>query len=49
MINACIIVGSSAHNERIERLCTWRDVHRSVIIVYGNVFCEMEAEDTWTL
>ena len=38
----CIVVGSSAHNERIERL--WRDVHRSVIIVYGNIFREMEAE-----
>ena len=38
----CVIVGSSAHNERIERL--WRDVHRSVIIVYGNIFREMEAE-----
>ena len=38
----CIIVGSSAHNERIERL--WRDVHRSVTVIYGNLFREMEAE-----
>ena len=36
----CIIVGSSAHNERIE--CLWRDVHRSVVVVYGNLFREME-------
>ena len=40
--NKCIIVGSSAHNERIERL--WRDVHRSVTVVYGNLFRGMEAE-----
>ena len=38
----CITVGSSAHNERIERL--WRDVHRSVSVVYSNHFREMEAE-----
>ena len=38
----CIIVGSSTHNVCIERL--WRDVHRFVIIVYGNLFREMEAE-----
>ena len=38
----CITVGSSAHNERIERL--WRDVHRSVSVVYSNLFREMEAE-----
>ena len=36
----CIIVGSSAHNECIERL--WRDVHHSVVVVYGNLFREME-------
>lgn len=38
----CIIVGSSAHNERIEHL--WRDFHRSVSVVYGNCFRGMEAE-----
>ena len=36
----CIIVGSSTHNERIERL--WRDVHRSVVVVYANLFRELE-------
>ena len=39
-MDRCIIVGSSAHNECIERL--WRDVHRSVVVVYGNLFREME-------
>ena len=39
-MDRCIIVGSSAHNERIERL--WRDVHCSVVVVYGNLFREME-------
>ena len=35
-----IIVGSSIHNEHIERL--WRDVHRSVVVVYTNLFRELE-------
>ena len=39
----CVIVGSSTHNERIERL--WRDVHRSVIVTFGNLFRALEAED----
>ena len=39
----CVIIGSSAHNERIERL--WRDVHRSVLVTFGNVFCELSDED----
>ena len=38
----CVIVGSSTHNERIERL--WRDVHRSVLVTFGNVFREVEDE-----
>ena len=37
-----VIVGSSTHNERIERL--WRDAHRSVIVVFGNLFRSLEAE-----
>ena len=38
----CVIVGSSTHNERIERL--WRDVHRSVLVVFGDLFRELEDE-----
>ena len=37
-----VIVGSSTHNERIERL--WRDVHRSVLVVFGSLFRSLEAE-----
>lgn len=37
-----VIVGSSTHNERIERL--WRDAHRSIIVVFGNLFRSLEAE-----
>jgi hypothetical protein len=37
---SCIIAGSSSHNERIERL--WRDVHRSVIVLFANLFRRME-------
>ena len=32
----CAIAGSSTHNERIERL--WRDVHRLVLVTFGNAF-----------
>lgn len=35
-----IIVGSSTHNERIERL--WRDVHRCVAVIYADLFRRME-------
>ena len=38
----CVIVGSSTHNERMERLR--RDVHRSVLVTFGNVFCELADE-----
>jgi hypothetical protein len=31
------------HNERIERL--WRDVHRSVIVTFGNLFRALESEE----
>ena len=37
---SCIITGSSVHNERIERL--WRDVSRSVIIPFKEVFGDLE-------
>ena len=37
----CIIVGSSAHSEHIKQRL-WRDVHCSVVVVYGNLFREME-------
>ena len=38
----CIITGSSTLNECIERL--WRDVHRSVLVVFGDLFWELENE-----
>ena len=38
----CVIVGSSTHNERIERL--WRDVHRSILVIYGDMFRELERD-----
>ena len=38
---ACVISGSSVHNERIERL--WRDVHRCVGSTYATLFCDIES------
>ena len=38
----CVIVGSSTHNERIERL--WKDVHCSVLVTFGNVLREQADE-----
>ena len=38
----CVIVGSSTHNECIERL--WKDVHCSVLVTFGNVLCELADE-----
>ena len=40
--NRCVIVGSSVHNVRIERL--WRDVRRAVVDVYREVFSRLEHE-----
>ena len=37
-----VIVGSSVHNVRIERL--WRDVRRAVVDVYSRVFSRLECE-----
>ena len=37
---AAVVVGSSTHYERIERL--WRDVQRCVAVVFGNLFRKME-------
>ena len=37
-----VIVGSSVHNERIERL--WRDVHQAVLSPYKEVFLCLERE-----
>ena len=38
-----VITGSSAHNERIERL--WRDVHRSVTSHFADTFRKLESEN----
>ena len=38
-----MIVGSSVHNQRIERL--WRDMHRSVTVVFYKLFYYMEHHD----
>ncbi len=37
---SCVITGSSVHNERVERL--WRDVHRCVLSMFGDLFCCLE-------
>ena len=37
---SCVITGSSVHNERIERL--WRDISRSVIIPFKQMFINLE-------
>ena len=37
-----VLVGSSTHNQRIERL--WRDVHRCVAVTYADLFREMETD-----
>lgn len=41
---SCVTVGSSTHNERIERL--WRDVRTSVIQPFAQTFRELESEGT---
>ena len=37
-----VVIGSSTHNERIERL--WRDVHTSVLGVFAETFRELEED-----
>ena len=39
---SAVLVGSSTHNERIERL--WRDVYRCVGVLYADLFREIEAD-----
>ena len=39
---SAVLVGSSTHNERIERL--WRDVYRCVGVLFADLFREMEGE-----
>ena len=39
---SCVIVGSSTHNERIERL--WRDVHRCVLQPFAETFRTLESD-----
>ena len=38
-----MIVGSSVHNQRIERL--WRDMHQGITVVYYKLFYFMENHD----
>ncbi len=40
---SCVITGSSVHNERVERL--WRDVHRCILIMFGDLFRCLEQEE----
>ncbi len=39
----CVIVGSSTHNERIERL--WRDVSQSVVQPFSTTFRSLESQE----
>ena len=39
----CVIVGSSTHNERIERL--WRDVSLSVVQPFSVTFRSLESQE----
>ncbi len=39
---SCVKTGSSTYNSRVERL--WRDVHRSVVLTFADVFRSVEAE-----
>ena len=41
--DSAVVVGASTHNQRIERL--WRDVHRCVSSVYGDLFRIMEDDE----
>lgn len=40
---SAILVGSSTHNQRIERL--WCDVYRCVSVLYADLFREMESDN----
>ena len=44
---SAVLVGSSTHNQGIERL--WRDTHRCVNVLYANLFKEMEADNRLNL
>ena len=39
---SAVLVGSSTHNQRIERL--WRDVHRCVAVLFADLFRELEGD-----
>lgn len=40
---SAVLVGSSTHNQRIERL--WRDVYRCVSVLYADLFRAMEFDN----
>ncbi len=39
---SCVLLGSSGHNERIDRL--WHDVHRCIAVIYSEVFQSLEID-----
>ncbi len=44
---SAVLVGSSTHNQRIERL--WRDTYRCVVALYVDLFQKMEADSRLNL
>ena len=42
-----VLVGTSTHNQRIERL--WRDTYRCLLVLYADLFKLMEADNRLSL